>query len=374
MNTRNRAYWSQCYERARIACEQNDLQTVESALKEGINSAFSEGAPESDRAQMQFSLGWCYHAQGRLDEAYREYKEALSIFERTSGDRSQKAADVLHNFASLLIDMGRDAEAQPFLIKALEIKRANRGENHPEVLELKGLLSSSQSNLANRHETAAPEAVSPSSTHKRRLPRGIVPTQENLSRPEEGMKKPVQASQQDSSSASSPILDSYVFFPVSVPKMAIMSVVTFGWYLIGWQYMNWLCADKQLGKKSSQEATMLKVFLFGGILIFPLLIQMGKIGDRIGFRGAFPPLIPLAILSLLWAIVPIFLPKPFQLLSIGHFIPMLAVQSYANSVNRSANPNYPANDKLTVLNWVAIVIGGSWQLLAIANAFLPAGK
>lgn len=389
MSPKIQARWAECYERARLACEQNDLQTVETALKQGLDYTVSDGANESDKAQMQFSLGWCYHAQGRLEESYREYLQALECFEKHTGRNSRKVSDVLHNIGSLLSDMGRPSEARRFLLRALEIKRTIKGESHPEVVELQTLLSATEPAPASPPQPAPQPAAA--HVHRRRLPRGIVPTQDNLSINEE-LKKPAfhaQATAAQSPAAAlaradrsqtdalatadgSPAVsaeDRFVFFPVSLPKLAIMSFVTFGWYLIGWQYMNWQCADKFNGKKSTPEITVLLVFLFGFILIFPMLLEIHKISKKLGYNRSFPA-IPLGLVAVLWAVIPCFLPSPFCLLSCLFFLPLLIVQSYVNDLNSALIPDCRKNDKLTVLNWVAVVIGGLAQSILIALALI----
>jgi len=373
MNGGHRPQWAECYERARLACEKNDLQAVEAALKEGLSYASRDSAPEMDCGQMRFSLGWCFHAQGRLPEAEREYLQAKEIFTRCSGAQSPKVADVLHNLGSLYCDMDRTAEAEPLLLKALELKKVTRGENHPDVAELKSLLAGLPSvPVPERTPPPEPSAATPP---RRRLPRGVVPTQDDLD--VQSVAASVDKSQRMSAAkkaSSEPKLvgDNYVLFPVSLLKMTVMTWVTMGWYLIAWQYMNWLCLNKIKGKKEPEGITVLNVVLFSCFLIFPLCRRMRSTGQTMGFNeplAAVPLATAYILLSILLVAVDHMFHLPINLGAFG-FLPLLVVQRYANALNAFAIPDCEKNNKFSGLNWVAIVIGGGLHALAIAGFFM----
>jgi len=373
MTSGYRPQWAECYERARLACERNDLQVVEAALKEGLSYASRDAAPEMDLGQMRFSLGWCFHAQGRLPEAEQEYSQAEKIFMRCGGEQSPKVADVFHNLGSLYCDMGQPAKAKPLLLKALELKRATRGEDHPDVVELKSLLSGLPSvPMPERQPDPAPSAATP---HRRRLPRGVCPTQDNLDVQDilawaESSKKMTAA--KSASTEQQLVGTNYVLFPVSLLKMTIMSWVTFGWYLIAWQYMNWMCINKLKGKKEPEGLTVLNVVFFGCFLIFPLCRRMRAAGQQMGFNEPLPA-VPLAaayiLLTFLLALADHFLTFPIRLAAFG-FLPLLVVQRYANALNAAVMPDCDKNDKFSGMNWVAIVIGGGIHVLAIVGPFI----
>jgi len=358
--------WAECYQQAQAACQQNDLPAVEKALKEGLGYASRDSAPDMDKGQMQFSLGWCYHAQGRLPEAHHEYSQALITFRRSSGEKSAKVGDVLHNLGSVCCDMKRPSEAQSLLLQALEIKKATPGEQHPDVVELKSM-------LAELGHVPAPEKLAEpveqtGLAHRRRLPRGVVPTVDDLN--VQGVVARADAAKNPS--PDQPLVGAtYVLFPVSLWKMAIMSWVTYGWYLLAWQYMNWLCVNKLRGKKEPEGVTVLNVVLFSIILIFPLLRRMRASGQKLGFHEPLPAIL-LAIsflaVCILAAVGDRLLPIPFSLGGLT-FLPLLVVQRYANALNATVMPQGVKNDKLSGLNWLAIVIGGGLQVFAVVGFF-----
>jgi hypothetical protein len=156
-----------------------------------------------------------------------------------------------------------------------------------------------------------------------------------------------------------------VFFPVSIRKLAIMSLVSFGLYELWWLFKNWKYIQESSGRKIMPAARA----FFGVIWVYPLLKEMRKSGQERGvMRRLDAGMIAIAwiILSGLWR-----LPDPWWLISLISFVPLLAVQGYINELNKALDPACDINDKFTKGNWAFIILGGLVIVLDVAGQFLP---
>ena len=70
-----------------------------------------------------------YQAQGKYVEAEPLYKRALAIFEKALGPEHSDVAAILENYAVLLRQTGRSAEANEMEARAKAIRAKHAGEN-----------------------------------------------------------------------------------------------------------------------------------------------------------------------------------------------------------------------------------------------------
>jgi len=154
------------------------------------------------------------------------------------------------------------------------------------------------------------------------------------------------------------------FFAVSLWKFAVMSVCTLGLYELYWFYRNWqrVRVREQKGLSPAVRA------LFALIFCYPCFRRIGRYGVGIGL----PPGPPMLVLALLWMIVELSgaLPMPGTLISLSGFVLLLPVQAYANRINSEKVPGHDPNARLTLTNWVWIVLGGGLLLLNLMALFL----
>ncbi|MFQ5956109.1 MAG: tetratricopeptide repeat protein, partial [Kiloniellales bacterium] len=76
------------------------------------------------------SLGVLYKAQGRYAEAEPLYKRSLATWEKAVGPADPNLAKALENYAALLRETGRGAEAFEMGARAIAI-RAKRAKANP---------------------------------------------------------------------------------------------------------------------------------------------------------------------------------------------------------------------------------------------------
>jgi hypothetical protein len=156
------------------------------------------------------------------------------------------------------------------------------------------------------------------------------------------------------------------FFAVSIFKLLMLSVCTFGLYEIFWFYRNW-----EVIRRREQR-------LFNPIwrALFAVLYSYGFFARVREFkhRSLTPSRLPAGALAAGWGIFSLgwrLLPEPFWLLSAVAIVFLLPVQRRVNEINAAAAPGHPANDQFTPLNWIVIAIGGAAMLLATIALFVP---
>jgi Domain of unknown function (DUF4234) len=155
-----------------------------------------------------------------------------------------------------------------------------------------------------------------------------------------------------------------LFFPVSVPKLIVLSTFTFGIYQFYWFYKNW----HLIAKREKSDISPFWRTCFGYFYCHTLFIQVRQQQARL--EGSQPlqqplPAVPLAagwiIANLVW-----ILPDPWWLLSFSAVLFMVPVQRVVERINAVVAPNHDRNARFTAGNWAAIAIGGLVLVLLAA--------
>jgi hypothetical protein len=159
-----------------------------------------------------------------------------------------------------------------------------------------------------------------------------------------------------------------VYFPVSVPKLLVMSVCTFGVYEFYWFYMNW----KLEQVRSSKKMMPFWRALFSVVWAQSLFERIARRAQDEGVRPQFSPS-PMAFLFLV-LMLSMKLPDPYWVISLLTIVPILRVHRTAIAINRRATPDAPVNAKFGALNILGVVIGGLALLVLVLDVFFPAGQ
>ena len=161
-------------------------------------------------------------------------------------------------------------------------------------------------------------------------------------------------------------------FAVSLGKLIVMSLCTFGLYDLYWAYKQW---DAQRKREPENLSPFWRAFFapLWGFSLFPRLQRItATYGVPATWSGTGLAVVYL-LLGMMWR-----LPDPYWLLSMLDVIPILIAQRSINELNAAAAPDAPRNDSYSGLNVVMIVVGGALFLLALLGAFLvppdPAGQ
>jgi hypothetical protein len=157
-----------------------------------------------------------------------------------------------------------------------------------------------------------------------------------------------------------------VFFAVSMRKLLVMSLCSFGLYQIYWWYQNWKLVRARTGEKVSPALRTLFSVFFCYSLLKRIRNQRPDLPS--GRLAAGPLTAAWTILSLLCK-----LPDPYWVIAFGAMLTLLPVQAAANTVNRAVAPGHDPNARLSRLNWATVVVGGALFVLVLIGAFVPDG-
>ena len=169
--------------------------------------------------------------------------------------------------------------------------------------------------------------------------------------------------EKDTQPLGSDDLVSPVFFPVSISKLIIMSVVTAGIYQFYWFYKNWsLIKVNKIRDIRPFWRTLIVV-----IFCYPCFKEIRLTAENLKLERSFAA----GWLTVGWIIFASLngSPDPYWIMSFIAVFFLVPVQSAANEINEMLVPGYDKNERFTAWNITAIVIGGVYIFLALLGIF-----
>jgi hypothetical protein len=145
-----------------------------------------------------------------------------------------------------------------------------------------------------------------------------------------------------------------------------MSIFSSGLYALWWCFKNWLYIRNCISRPIEPGWRA----IFSVFYIYPMLKEIKRIGEAHGFNDK------LAVGAL--ATVFILITVAAQVTGLGRMLtiltilPLLPVQDYINKLNKQVDPEVVINDRLTLGNWVWIILGGSTGLAVLYSIFIKA--
>ncbi len=149
-----------------------------------------------------------------------------------------------------------------------------------------------------------------------------------------------------------------VFFAVSMLKLTVMGVFTFGFYNVYWFYKNWKCVQ-QLG--DDVNAPIRAVFY--PLVSYGLFKRVREHAARVGVEAGFPAGILAISLFLIYVVAQYV--DPSGLSALSGVLLLLPVQSTVNAINRKLAPNADRNARFSGVNIFWLVVGGIILMLAV---------
>lgn len=149
-----------------------------------------------------------------------------------------------------------------------------------------------------------------------------------------------------------------LFFPVGLTKLAVMTVFTWGLYVLYWFYKSWLQVPG--GSRSRGKAVVAALF-------YPLSAYfLFREVNACNARNADHETVAAGGLAVVLFLLSLCdkLPDAYALLSLAIFVPLLPVQQLVNRINARVHPSTGANARLTAVN-IAWMAGMTALLLAI---------
>ena len=154
-------------------------------------------------------------------------------------------------------------------------------------------------------------------------------------------------------------------FNVSLSKLAVMSLCTFGLYEVYWAYKHW----HAIRQREQEHLSPFWRAFFAPLWAFSLFPRLQAITALYGVPATWSgSALALAyfLLHMTWR-----LPDPYWLISVIGFLPLLVVQRSIDALNAAVAPDAPRNNSYSGLNVLLIVVGGLFLLLAIRGTLLP---
>lgn len=146
-------------------------------------------------------------------------------------------------------------------------------------------------------------------------------------------------------------LDEPWYFPVSVPKLVVMSIASFGAYHLLWHYRNW----QRYRARSNRRFSVLVRTILGPIFVFRLFERLQHDLRATALPGIAEP----GVLALLYLCCNalLTLPEPWWALAALNTVPLAIAQAGVNRLNRQVAPLAPRNDRYSGWNVLLIVVG-----------------
>ncbi len=109
---------------------------AETSPEEVLNSLKRWTFSQAHYARGLNFYAYLYQEMGRFAEAEPFYLQAIEIKKVQLGENHSDYANILNNLAALYHKMGRFADAEPFYLQAKEIRKTQLGENHSDYANI----------------------------------------------------------------------------------------------------------------------------------------------------------------------------------------------------------------------------------------------
>jgi hypothetical protein len=155
------------------------------------------------------------------------------------------------------------------------------------------------------------------------------------------------------------------FFAVSIGKLVLMSICTFGLYQIYWAWQNW----QRVKERGEPLIWPIPRAIFGVFFCYPLFVRIRDYSHPSVERPP-PAAGPLAAV---WIVLQFAsrLPDPYWFVTLFSFVCLLPFQAHVNRVNEAVAPGHDPNSRLTGWNWFGLVVGSVFIMLAIVGLLVP---
>ena len=175
---------------------------------------------------------------------------------------------------------------------------------------------------------------------------------------------PPQAVVADVAPPPAPGAQAVAYFPVSRTKLLVLTFCTLGIYQYYWFYKNW----KIIKERTGEDIYPFWRTFFAVFFCYQLFDRVRKHASE-----SAPSDLSAGLLAAVWIIVTILhrLPDPYWLVTFLSVFALLPVQEEMNAINQDAAPQHDPNARFTAWNWVAVLVGGPFFLLAVYGTFMP---
>lgn len=160
-----------------------------------------------------------------------------------------------------------------------------------------------------------------------------------------------------------------LYFPVSLLKLAVMSVCTLGLYEFYWFYKNWRLIKAREEPETAPVwhwlFSVVRAGIFPAFFCYSLFTRIQDTADA----EEVPVSLACGLLAVGWALSTILvrLPEAYWMFSFMTIIFLLPVQSAVNNINRTVNPKLDPNRRFTRWNIASVIAGCILIALILAD-------
>ena len=154
------------------------------------------------------------------------------------------------------------------------------------------------------------------------------------------------------------------FFEVSITKLVVLSICTFGLYEVYWFYENW----KRLNQRQGRGLVPMGRAMLAMFFCYPFFKLVKDEGNKVAAGD-----LPAAQLAAGFIITCLccFLPSPFLIVSDLTVFFLVPVQRVANRINAIQVPGRDTNNRFSAGNIATVVIGGLLLVLSFIVIVRP---
>ncbi|MBB6095390.1 lipid-A-disaccharide synthase-like uncharacterized protein [Povalibacter uvarum] len=154
------------------------------------------------------------------------------------------------------------------------------------------------------------------------------------------------------------------YFAVSVTKLIVLMMCTFGLYQIYWFYQNW----RRIKQRDGSTIMPAMRSIFSIFFCYQCFDRIRRDTDAVtGTTFAAGPLASFWILSQFLS----NLPDPYWLISILACLVFVPVQLQVNRYNEQVAPTHDRNGSFSAANWIFAILGGAMLLLVMLELLMP---
>lgn len=155
------------------------------------------------------------------------------------------------------------------------------------------------------------------------------------------------------------------FFAVGIRKLVVMSVFTFGLYVVIWMYLHW----HTIKAREESDIWPLPRALFSIFFIHSLMTEIESFAAERKLMLSFPK----GALTTLYVLLSIAgnMRTPYWVLGFGSLIPVVMIQRQVNALHQALGVTSDRNETLRGWNWVFIIASSVLMLLALLGFMLP---
>jgi len=159
-----------------------------------------------------------------------------------------------------------------------------------------------------------------------------------------------------------------LFFPVEKNRLIIMSIFSVGLYVLYWFYKNWVLYKERTGKNISPVLRTIFAPVTAYYIFIEIVEKSEEISEDIWWSAGLMALAYFLINAC--NVLPSFgLHEWFSWIALFSFVPVMYVNDTAAIINQRTAPEHEHNDKLTLPNFLWIIIGGTLLIFAFIGTF-----